>query len=412
MRRRKHCARDHPHLLSGLQSGSRKFPDRSRVEIRQGMSNVNSIRIWDVEADAITGVFLDDAVQRIATGDILLVRRGLQRAGLWEEIELTLWEAIAEALGQDRMACLRKTGLGSMHLLLTGEQIKRCNEAAHRRFNSIARSYVPKLVRDVVGYRGPGFYDQNSVIRFYVPVGFHRANREVLETRPGYTKPQGPHVDTWFGHATSGLNLWMAIGPVRRGNGLALFPQKWLGQIPHDGQYRPVAGQHFGSPVTFDMDPGDLLFFHGEHLHSSELNSTSQTRVALTNRFSLSSPRVVSETTTAQWLELPASNPAQKTMQVADMARSYSVEEFRGNYTSTSGEGTIIPLNDRWCRVTICGVRRIVSRICPHEGGDLSEGYVQNGRIHCPWHHMSFDPATGQAACDGIASLRIGPAEP
>ena len=371
------------------------------------MSQVNSIRIWDVQADAAIGVVMDDAVERIVSGDILLMRRGLQRAGLWEDIEGTLWGAMEEALGRDMMVRLRETGLGSMHLLLTGDQIKRCNEAAHQRFNSIAGSYVPRLVREAVGYRGPGFYDQNSVIRFYVPAAFHRSNREVLEARPGYTKPQGPHVDTWFGHATSGLNLWMAIGPVRRGNGLALFPDKWLGSIPHDGYYRPVAGQHFGSPVTFEMDPGDLLFFHGEHLHSSELNSTSQTRVVLTNRFSLCSPKVVSETTTAQWLELPASNPAQKTVQVADTARSYSVEDFRRTYAPASGEGTINPLNDRWCQVTVRGARRIVSRICPHEGGDLSEGYVQNGRIHCPWHHMSFDPTTGQAACDGISPLRV-----
>src|SRR6266851_7331040 len=132
---------------------------------------------------------------------------------------------------------LRKAGLGSMHELLTGDQNKCCNAAAHAKFNSKTEHYVPKLVRETVGYRGPGFYDRNCVIRFYVPVAFHKSNREVLETRPGYTKPQGPHVDTWFGHATSGLNLWMAIEPVRRGNGMALFPAKWASVVPRNGAH-------------------------------------------------------------------------------------------------------------------------------------------------------------------------------
>ena len=372
------------------------------------MNDVDDIRIWEIPGESPTGACPEDTVQRVESGDIVLVRRALSGAGLWEEIERTLWDALEEALGHDLQARLRKVGLASMHESLTGDQIKRCNEVAHSRFNSITKSYVPRLVREVAGYRGAGFYDANSVVRFFVPIAFHQSNREALETRPGYTKPQGPHVDTWFGHSTAGLNLWMAIGPVRRGNGLALFPAKWRLDIPHDGSYRPVRGQRFGTPVSFEMDPGDLLFFHGEHLHSSQLNVTSFTRVALTNRFSLYRPRVVSETTTAQWSELPASNPTQNAMRLQDTARSYSLEAFRREYAPASGDGTVKAIDDRWCEVTVNGARRIVGRICPHEGGDLSEGYVENGRIHCPWHHMSFDPATGEPACNGIARLPIG----
>jgi hypothetical protein len=369
------------------------------------MNNVSSIRIWDAPADL--SACLENAVERIESGDVVLLRRALQRVGLWEDIAGLLWAAVEEAVGADMAVRLRKAGLGSMHELLTGDQIKWCNESVHAKFNSNAEHYVPILVREAVGYRGPGFYDRNCVNRFYVPNAFHKSNREVLDTRPGYTKPQGPHVDTWFGHATSGLNLWMAIEPVRRGNGLALFPAKWRSEVPHDGRYCPVREQHFGEPVTFEMDPGDLLFFHGEHLHSSELNSTSWTRVVLTDRFSLHSPTILSDTSIAQWAELPASNPAPHTARLEDTARSYSVEEFRRSYTSSTGSGSIHALDDHWCEVTVNGMRRVVSRIWPHEGGDLSMGYVENGRVRCPWHHMSFDPVTGQPACQGIPALRV-----
>ena len=33
---------------------------------------------------------------------------------------------------------------------------------------------------------------------------------------------------------------------------------------------------------------------------------------------------------------------------------------------------------------------------CPHAGGPLSEGRLENGVLRCPWHARHFDPATGR----------------
>ncbi len=32
---------------------------------------------------------------------------------------------------------------------------------------------------------------------------------------------------------------------------------------------------------------------------------------------------------------------------------------------------------------------------CPHQGGPLSEGSIENGLLRCPWHGWDFDPLTG-----------------
>src|SRR4051795_9215301 len=33
---------------------------------------------------------------------------------------------------------------------------------------------------------------------------------------------------------------------------------------------------------------------------------------------------------------------------------------------------------------------------CPHQGGPLGEGSIENGWLRCPWHGYDYDPTTGQ----------------
>lgn len=33
---------------------------------------------------------------------------------------------------------------------------------------------------------------------------------------------------------------------------------------------------------------------------------------------------------------------------------------------------------------------------CPHQGGPLGEGTIENGLLRCPWHGYDYDPVTGQ----------------
>lgn len=34
---------------------------------------------------------------------------------------------------------------------------------------------------------------------------------------------------------------------------------------------------------------------------------------------------------------------------------------------------------------------------CPHQGGPLGEGSIENGKLRCPWHGWDFDPCTGHS---------------
>ncbi len=47
------------------------------------------------------------------------------------------------------------------------------------------------------------------------------------------------------------------------------------------------------------------------------------------------------------------------------------------------------------CIANVDGVIRALDNECPHRGGPLAEGMIEDGKVVCPWHAWAFDPATG-----------------
>ncbi|MEM6831888.1 MAG: thiamine pyrophosphate-binding protein, partial [Bacteroidota bacterium] len=46
---------------------------------------------------------------------------------------------------------------------------------------------------------------------------------------------------------------------------------------------------------------------------------------------------------------------------------------------------------------------------CPHQGGPLGEGSIENGLLRCPWHGWDYDPLTGKAPGfdDGVEAFPV-----
>lgn len=366
-----------------------------------------SIRIWTVRGERLfAGERISNAVEALNRGDILILKNGLQAVNLWDEGCEILRKSLRKIVGRDRARFVEGVGLEHLHHHLNADETARLNDLAHERFNRWTRKMVPVLVREGIGYNGPGFFDRNAVIRFFLPHSDYVAGKSAFEKRPGYTKPQGLHIDSWFGHATAGLNFWIALRPVRRGHGLAIYPDKWGKPFLRGADTKPADYSGMGFPITFDLDVGDTLVFHGEHVHSSELNSTELTRVVLTNRFCVSQPIVTEKESMAQWQPLPKARPARQ-QELQQLGTSQTVGEFRASYADPDTHGSIEVIDAAWCRVTDGGVSRTVGRFCTHEGADLSCGYLQNGRLYCPFHHLHFDPATGKAPHDGFKPLKM-----
>src|SRR5689334_16094905 len=58
-----------------------------------------------------------------------------------------------------------------------------------------------------------------------------------------------------------------------------------------------------------------------------------------------------------------------------------------------------------------CGARLgALENRCPHQGGPLGEGSIENGWLRCPWHGYDYDPLTGrppEGFSDGVAAYEV-----
>ena len=51
----------------------------------------------------------------------------------------------------------------------------------------------------------------------------------------------------------------------------------------------------------------------------------------------------------------------------------------------------------------------VIDNRCPHAGGSLSRGNVQEGRAVCPWHQWAFSLATGELRHRPLVKIRTYP---
>ena len=62
-----------------------------------------------------------------------------------------------------------------------------------------------------------------------------------------------------------------------------------------------------------------------------------------------------------------------------------------------------------YCLARYGGKISCLDNKCPHQGGPLGEGSIENGLLRCPWHGWDFDPITGKAPGfdDGVPTFPV-----
>jgi nitrite reductase (NADH) small subunit len=74
------------------------------------------------------------------------------------------------------------------------------------------------------------------------------------------------------------------------------------------------------------------------------------------------------------------------------------------------GEGEVAEFTVQGRTLCVARVNEVIAvldGVCPHEGGPLGEGIVEDGRVVCPWHAYAFDPRTGASDQDPEVTAEV-----
>jgi 3-phenylpropionate/trans-cinnamate dioxygenase ferredoxin component len=70
------------------------------------------------------------------------------------------------------------------------------------------------------------------------------------------------------------------------------------------------------------------------------------------------------------------------------------------------GTGKLVEIGDQEIALfNFGGIFFATSNMCPHRGASLAEGFLDRGKVFCPWHCFDFNLKTGE--CEMVPSLRI-----
>ncbi|MEV7778422.1 phytanoyl-CoA dioxygenase family protein [Kitasatospora sp. NPDC088351] len=227
--------------------------------------------------------------QVVDDGRLVVVRRGLHHLDALEPLLRATGHAAAGTLPPDAAATVGRLGVEALHTAATVEQAT----AFRTRLETLLRPVAAEAVRSFAERAAPGgprvYLSHHLGVRIMLP---HAAvaGRAELDPLAGFMVPHSPHIDSWFNTPVNSVNLWIALGRVRPGNGLLIYPHLYREPVRREG-FRVAPGQDLGTPVRVTLDPGDILVFAGDHVHSSETNTTDETRYVLTKRISVGAPR-------------------------------------------------------------------------------------------------------------------------
>ena len=75
------------------------------------------------------------------------------------------------------------------------------------------------------------------------------------------------------------------------------------------------------------------------------------------------------------------------------------LEEGKGKYVEVGGFQLAVFVDK--------GEVHVIDNTCPHAGGNLAAGFVEEGCAVCPWHYWAFHLNTGQLRdAPGVAVMR------
>ncbi len=417
----------------------------------------------------------------IARAAYYILDRCSSHAEFYPMVCEAFYDGVGSLAGREAANAVRRDGLAMLHKHFPTEKVLLLEEHVRLALKETLYHWSYRVGKEDLGLPHPFYVDHLIVIRIHFPyqvamkakmaerpgasradfvdhaisalrnprIVLNQASRAIRRPRSNssydpdqfhgsLTKParsHGAHIDTWYGHSFDGINLWWSIDGVTVDNTVILYPDMFGRPMEYDNKSMYLAsGQQVSEPHQVDLKPGQLLLFNPEMLHSTQVNVSDKTRVALTTRVNPHTPRFNDEApfNFEHWhnssdLErrrfkaldvFPAGRnrgaPShdQRPKLAAHKTKRISVGHAVGDGPAclssdlVAGSKVAIDFLDAKALLwrTAAGEVKAYTRLCPHVGVDLADGWHDGDVVHCPGHGLRFSWLDGASNC---ASFRL-----
>ena len=397
---------------------------------------------------------------RILKGDVFIVRNCLEEIGLLNNLKAITNSGISELFGNDTTEKIRQVGIEKIHKILEPEKILELTEYTYTIARRECFGFLNSFVREIFQNCPRFYFERKANVRFHIPFDLTTGKDQLINSYirrigPGKINPHGPHRDSWVSQPYNVINVWVAAGPVKSGNSMIIYPEAYKRNIKRSSRYIR-SNENPGPGINFSLQTGDVLLFHSDHLHSSEINSTDSTRHVISFRLAFEKP---------QYTSGPFGNYAHSALvggpwdKFADIPQKFALSyircrsvnrvkrrlvlsakkligmagyEVKRRPSSSSRESQNLSeevsrdtvhitdsanisnivkvLSDSLCIArTEDGQIVVFERYCPHHGADLSFGTMHSDKIMCPWHNLPISLKTGSSPCQSLNKLKVYP---
>ena len=391
-------------------------------------------------------------------------------------------DAVSHVKGRAAAERIRREGVQQLHEVIDAREVTPLRDRVLDALRTPLLEMSVAVGRRVLGWSGDFYVDDYLILRVNFPFEVARASdrsaenpgvgrlsapvRDLFKARktidpvydprsyhrnlPPAAWAHGPHCDSWAGHSRDGRNIWWAIGPVPADAGMVLYPELADRDLPPDPRTLYLkAGIPLPPPTALPLEAGEMLVFDPEVLHGTHLNTTHETRVAVSMRLNASRPVFDPGCFYAREFWRRAADIEAGVDNVLHLAREDNLGPpapakvpvtlarlpVADGRVDPAGGVIRAPLNGNAPRVIVQadGQRVMVVRTarglrayeasCPHYGLDLADGGMDAGKIYCPGCALAFDLDTGRSACPSLTlaarevrdqdgAVLIGPADP
>ena len=169
-----------------------------------------------------------DLGARLLEGDVIVLRGCMQALGLFDSLRETSLEGIRQGAGEEIARRVAEEGFEALHEIVDAKDLPPITDAVYRVVAEAAPGWLDGVLHGALGVSKPFYFERQPNVRFLLPYDVavaHRAAYQRFAKTHGEGKitPHGPHRDSWLDCPTNSVNVWIAVGRVRKGNGLSIF---------------------------------------------------------------------------------------------------------------------------------------------------------------------------------------------